>query len=182
LKKFIALLLLNIHFLNIGGQLAVHQYLVYKTDKYYNHQISKGLYNIKDLTEIAIPVNLPNIHDWKNFENIAGQIQFGNTSYNYVKMKITRTAIHLMCIPNYETTRPVDNNVLNAKKVKDIPVSQKDHVPYGKIIMMDNLSLSFVQFEFNCPIKKLQKNVVQPVQRLVHYHQDIPEQPPKISC
>ena len=182
MKKFIALLLLNIYLLNIGGQLAVHQYMVYKTDKFYNQQIGKGLYNVKDLTEIAIPINLPGIHDWKRFENIAGQIMFGKTSYNYVKMKITRTAIHLMCIPNYETTRPVDNNVVNAKRVKDIPVSQKDHVPYGKSIMLDNLSISFIQFEFNCPIKKVQQNIVQPVQPLVHYHQDIPEQPPKISC
>ncbi len=175
-------MLLNIHLLNIGGQLAIHQYLVYKTNKFFTEQTRKGLYNVKDLTEIAIPVNLPNIHDWKHFENIAGQIQFGKTNYNYVKMKMTRTAIHLMCIPNYETTQPVDKNVVNAKGVKDIPVPQKDHVPYGKIIIQENISFSFVQFEFYCPIKNLQENVVQPVQPLVHYHQDIPEQPPKTSC
>jgi hypothetical protein len=182
LKKFIALFLLSVHLLNIGGQLALHQYLAYKSDKFYNKQISKGLYNVKDLAEIAIPVNLPNIHDWNSFENIAGQIQFNKTSYNYVKMKVTRTAIHLMCIPNYDATQPVDNNVVNAKGVKDIPVPQKDHVPYGKTIMQDNLSLSFVQFSFCCPIKNLQVNVVQPVQPLVNYHQDIPEQPPRVSC
>lgn len=182
MKKIVAFLLLSIHLLNIGGQLALHQYLVYKTNKFYNQQVSKGLYDVKDLTEIAIPVNLPNIHDWKRFENIAGQIQFGNTNYNYVKMKVTRTAIHLMCIPNYETTRPVDKNVLNAKGVKDIPVPQKDHVPYGKIIMQDNVSLTFANIVFCCPIKYLQKNIVHPVQQPVHFHQDIPEQPPKVSC
>ncbi len=175
-------MLLNIHLLNIGGQLAVYQYMVYKTDKFYNQQVGKGLYNVKDLAEIAIPVNLPGIHDWERFENIAGQIQFNNTSYNYVKMRVTSTAIHLMCIPNYDTTRPVDKNVLNAKGVKDIPVPQKDHVPYGKTIMQDNLSLCFVQFQFCCPIKNLKENIVHPEQSLVHYYQDIPEQPPKISC
>jgi hypothetical protein len=182
LKKVIALLLINIHLLNIGGQLALHQYLVYKADKFYNEQISKGLYDVKDLAEVAIPINLPNIHDWDRFENIAGQIQFKNTTYNYVKMRMTRTAIHLMCIPNYDSTRPVDNNILNAKGVKEIPISQKDHVPYGKSTVVDNLSLSFIQFEFYCPIKNLQQNVAQPVQPLIHYHQDIPEQPPKYSC
>lgn len=176
------MLLLNVHLLNIGGQLALHQYLVYKTDKFYNQQISKGLYNIKDLAEISIPVNMPGIHDWKHFENIAGQIQFGNTRYNYIKMKLTRTAIHLVCIPNYATTRAVDKNVLNAKGVKDIPVPQKDHVPYGKTVIQDNLSLLFAQFSFYCPIKNLRGNVVQLVHPLVHYHQDIPEQPPKFSC
>ncbi|MDN3582348.1 hypothetical protein [Mucilaginibacter flavus] len=182
MKRIIALLLLNVHLLNIGGHLALHQYLVYKTDKFYNQQISKGLYNVKDLTEISIPVNMPNIHDWARFENIAGKIQFGSTSYNYVKMRLTRTALHLMCIPNYDTTKPVDNNVLDAKGVKDIPVPQKDHVPFGKIVLLDNLSLSFVQFEFYCPIKKLTERFIQPIQPLVHYHQDIPEQPPKRFC
>ena len=182
MKKVIALLLLNIHLLNIGGQLVLHQYLVYKTDKFYNAQISKGLYNVKDLTEISIPVNMPGIHDWTRFENIAGQIQFGSTSYNYVKMRLTRTALHLMCIPNYATTRPADKNVLDAKGVKDIPVPQKDHVPFGKTVLLDNLSLSFTQFEFYCPIKKLTEKFTQPIQPLVHYHQDIPEQPPKFSC
>jgi hypothetical protein len=175
-------MLLNIHLLNIGGQLAYHQYLVYKTNKFYTEQTSKGLYNVKDLTEVIIPVNLPDIHDWKNFENIAGQIQFGSNSYNYVKMKMTRTGLHLMCVPNYETTQLVDNNLLNAKGVKDMPVPQKDHVPYGKTVLQENISFSFVQIEFNCPIKTLQKNTVQPVQPLVYYYQDIPEQPPKTTC
>ncbi|MDN3580832.1 hypothetical protein [Mucilaginibacter flavus] len=182
MKKFIALMLLNIHLLNIGGQLAFHQYLVYKTDKYFTEQTRKGLYNVKDLTEIAVPINMPGIHDWSRFENIAGQIQFNNTSYNYVKMKLTRTAIHLMCIPNYETTKLVNKNVLNAKGVKDIPVPQKDHVPYGKTIMQENISFSFAQVVFYCPVKNLQISAVQPVQPLVHYHLDIPEQPPKTTC
>jgi len=175
-------MLLNIHLLNIGGQLAFHQYLVYKTDKFYTEQTRKGLYDVKDLTEIIIPVNLPNISDWKGFENIAGEIQFGSTTYNYVKMKMTRTGLHLMCIPNYETTQHVDQNVVNAKGVKDIPVPQKDHVPYGKTIVQENMGFSFAQMEFNCPIKTLQKSIVQPVQPLVYNHQDIPEQPPKANC
>ncbi len=175
-------MLLNIHLLNIGGQLAFHQYLVYKTDKFYTEQTRKGLYNKQDLTEVAIPVNLPNIHDWKAYENIAGQIQVGNNNYNYVKMRMTRTALYLMCVPNYETTQHLNDNVLNAKGIKDIPVPQKDHVPYGKTIVQENISFSFAQIEFNCPIKTLQQPVVRPVQQLVHYQQDIPEQPPKATC
>lgn len=175
-------MLLNIHLLNIGGQLVFHQYLVYKTANFYTEQTRKGLYNVKDLTEITIPVNLPNIRDWTRFENIAGHIQFGNSNYNYVKMRMTSKAIHLMCIPNYETTQLINKNVLVAKGVKDIPVPQKDHVPYGKIIVQDNLSLSFVQIEFICPVENLQQSIVQPVQALVYYHQDIPEQPPKATC
>jgi len=182
LKKFIALMLLGFHLLNIGGQLALHQFMVYKSNKYFAEQTAKGFYNVKDLTEVVIPVNMPGITDWKNYENIHGQIRFGNNSYNYQKMRVTSRAIYLMCIPNYETTRLADKNIINAKDVKENPVPQKEHVPFGKIIMQDNLNFAFVHFEFSCPIKYTQQTVVHPVQQLIPAHQDIPEQPPKASC
>ncbi|WP_429263132.1 hypothetical protein [Mucilaginibacter sp. 3215] len=182
MKKFIALTLLSFHLLNIGGQLALHQFMVYKSNKYFAEQTAKGFYNVKDLTEVVIPVNMPSITDWKNYENIHGQIRFGNNSYNYQKMRVTSRAIYLMCIPNYETTRLADKNIINAKDVKENPVPQKEHVPFGKIIMQDNLNFAFVHFEFSCPIKYTQQTVVHPVQQLIPAHQDIPEQPPKVVC
>lgn len=182
LKKFIALMLLGFHLLNIGGQLALHQFMVYKSNKYFAEQTAKGFYNVKDLTEVVIPVNMPGITDWKNYENIHGQIRFGNNSYNYQKMRVTSRAIYLMCIPNYETTQLADKNIINAKDVKENPVPQKEHVPFGKIIMQDNLNFTFVHFEFGCPVKYTQQIVVHPVQRLIPAHQDIPEQPPKAVC
>ncbi|MET3610343.1 MULTISPECIES: hypothetical protein [Mucilaginibacter] len=182
MKKFIALMLLGFHLLNIGGQLALHQFMVYKSNKYFAEQTAKGFYNVKDLTEVVIPVNMPGITDWKNYENIHGQIRFGNNSYNYQKMRVTSRAIYLMCIPNYETTRLADKNIINARDVKENPVPQKEHVPFGKIIMQDNLNFTFVHFEFGCPVKYTQQIVVHPVQQLIPAHQDIPEQPPKAVC
>jgi len=173
---------LSFHLLNVGGQLALHQFMVYKSNRYFAEQTAKGLYNVKDLTEVVIPVNMPGITDWKNYENIHGQIQFGNNSYNYQKMRVTSHAIYLMCIPNYETTRLADKNIINAKDVKDNPVPQKEHVPFGKITMQDNLSFAFLHFEFSCPIKYTQQIVVHPVQQLIPAYQDIPEQPPKSVC
>lgn len=175
-------MLLCFHLLNIGGQLALYQFMVYKSNKYFAEQTAKGLYNVKDLTEIVIPVDMPGIRDWQHYENIHGQIQFGNNSYNYQKMRVTSRAIYLMCTPNYETTRLADKNIINAKDVKENPVPQKEHVPFGKIIMQDNLNFTFVQFEFSCPIKYTQQTAVHPVQQLIPAHQDIPEQPPKAVC
>jgi hypothetical protein len=182
LKKFIALMMLSVHLLNIGGHVLLHQFMVYKSDRYFTEQTSKGFYNTKDLTEVIIPVNMPGITEWKYYENIHGQIQFNNNNYNYQKMRITRHAIYLMCVPNYETTHLADKNILNAKNVKEIPVPQKEHVPFGKMIMQDNLNFTFVHFEFTCPIKNTQQTVVHPVQQLVPVHQDIPEQPPRLAC
>ncbi len=75
MKKLLAILLLLIHLFNIGGQLAFHEYLVYQSDKFFNEQISENHYNIDDLTEICIPVNMPGITDWKSYENLSGSVQ-----------------------------------------------------------------------------------------------------------
>lgn len=182
LKKLVALMLLSIHLLNVGGHVALHQFLVYKSNRYFTEQTSKGLYNVNDLTEVVIPANMPGITDWKNYENIHGQIQFGSNCYNYQKMRVTRHAIYLMCTPNYATTRLADKNIINAKDVKENPVPQKEHVPFGKITIQDNLNFTFVHFEFSCPIKYTQQIVVHPAQQLIPAHQDIPEQPPKAVC
>jgi len=133
LKKLIAISLLAIHLFTIGGQLIFYQYQVYKSDKFYNEQISKNHYNINDLTEISIPVNMPDVTDWKYYQNLSGRVQFQNSSYNYVKIRMTRKAIYLMCVPNYQTTHLSDQNIIYAGQIKDIPVPKKDHVPFGKI-------------------------------------------------
>lgn len=132
LKKLIAISLLFIHLFNIGRQLSFYEYLAYQSDKLFNEQIDKNNYNINDLTEIRIPANLPNITDWKNYVNLRGRVQFGEAAYNYVKIKMTRNAIYLICIPNYATTHLFNQNIIDARQIPDIPVSKKDHVPAGK--------------------------------------------------
>ncbi|HEY2583397.1 MAG TPA: hypothetical protein VGI43_16415, partial [Mucilaginibacter sp.] len=117
MKKLIAVVLLAIYLFNIGGELVMHQYFSYLSDRFFNEQASKGRYNVNDLTEVKLPANMPGITDWTNYENIRGQIQFGDRSYNYVKMKITRTAIYLMCIPDYAATRLLNENIICAKQV-----------------------------------------------------------------
>ena len=160
----------------------LHHILVFKSDLFFKAQTAKGLYNVADLTEVKIPINMPNIADWKGYENISGQINFGDVSYNYVKMRMTRTAMYLMCVPNYETTCLSGQNIIDAKPVKHMPVSQKEHVPFGKTALIDHFSFAFVQFRFNAPLQAGQKRTVLPVQKPVFSQREIPEQPPRLTC
>jgi hypothetical protein len=182
LKKLIAAILLSIYLFNIGGQLVLHQYFDYLSDRFFTEQTSKGLYNLNDLTEVKIPVNMPDIADWPAYENIKGQIQFENVSYNYVKMRITRNVMYLMCVPNYATTQLTDQNIIGAKGVKNAPVSKKDHVPYGKTTLVAQASFAFIQYTFNSPFKSTEAPVMQPVQQVYCRSAKIPEQPPKQAC
>lgn len=158
MKKLIAISLLTVHLFNIGGQLLFYQYQRYKSDKFYNEQIGKNLYNIEDLTEIRIPANMPNIVDWKYYQNLSGRVQFENSSYNYVKIRMTKKAIYLMCVPNYQTTRLSNQNIIYARQVKDIPIPKKDHVPFGKI----NLTVynnQTTHFRFSLPVVIVKKPI-----------------------
>ncbi|WP_428329757.1 hypothetical protein [Mucilaginibacter sp.] len=180
MKKLIAVLMLSTYLLNIVGQLAVYEYMVYKSDTLYNQQTKVGRYNINDLTEIKIPADMHGISDWTAYENVSGQVKFAYASYNYVKMKVTHDAIYLMCVPNYETTHLTAQNIIHAEHIKDIPVSKKQHVPYGKTILFGKSEFAFVNFEFNAPFKNVKTTVANPVQQLISHNVGIPEQPPRL--
>jgi len=158
MKKLIAIALLLIHLFNIGGQLAFHQYLVYQSDKLFNEEINKNHYNTEDLTEVVIPVNMPGIRDWSGYERLNGQVKFANSSYNYVRMKLTHNGIHLMCVPNYETTHLFDQNIIYAGQIKDIPVPKKDHVPFGKM-NLTTYNVQSINFKFATPLLTLKKTI-----------------------
>jgi hypothetical protein len=152
LKRVLAILLLLIHLFNIGGQLVLHEYLVYKTYKFYNKQISENHYDINDLTEIRIPVSMPGVVAGGGYVNINGSVQFKNTGYNYVRIKITSDAIYLLCIPNYASTHLSERNIIDARQIPDIPVPKKDHVPFGKINLA-SYNYQTTLYKFSVPLE-----------------------------
>jgi len=149
-------MLLLILLFSIGGQPVIHWYLVYQSDKLFDEQVNKGKYNVDDLVEVKIPVKMPTIQDWKEYTYINGQVQFKNNCYNYVKLKMTRDTIFLMCIPNYKTTRLADHNIINARQIPDIPVSKKNHVPFGKINLVA-YNYQAMHYKFSIPLIMVRK-------------------------
>lgn len=171
--------LLVIYLFSLGGQLALHRYFSARSDRFFTEQTAKGLYNKHDLTEVKLPVDLPGITDWTSYANIKGCIRFNDVSYNYVKMKLTRTAMYLLCVPDYTTTRLATHNVIDAKGAKSVPVQKKDHVPFGKSVFAGNFNVSFGQFSFSAFAINMPDIPAQIVQQVVSPYRDIPRQPPK---
>lgn len=130
--------MLIIHLFNVGGYLVLNQYLVHQSNTFITEQISKGKYDINNLIEIKIKQHLPQIQDWKTYARVSGQIQLNGVSYNYVRLKMTRDTLFVQCIPNYETTKLLHENIICAKQVNDIPVSKSAHESSGKKTGVDN--------------------------------------------
>jgi hypothetical protein len=182
LKKLIAITLLVSHLFSTGGYVAFYKYLQYRTDVFFNQQAAQSKYNKNDLVEVKILIDMPNMADWTAYENVSGTVQFADASYNYVKMKMTRHAVYLMCIPNYESTIYSTSNVIVAKDIKDIPVPKKNHVPFLKLNLNEKAQFFFQQFAFSTPIIFIKTNSSQPPADLLSAPLRIPDQPPKISC
>jgi hypothetical protein len=138
LNRIFATVMLTVHLFNLGGYLVLNEYLVYRSDKFVTEQISKGKYDATNLIEIKIKQHLPEIHDWKNYIRVSGQIQLKGVAYNYVKLRMTCDTMFVQCIPNYETTKLLSENIICAKQVNDIPISKKAHESSGKKIGIDN--------------------------------------------
>lgn len=81
--------------------------------------------NSQKLLELKVPVNMPTIQDWTEYEHIEGQIQLNNTYYSYVRLKMTRDTMYLICLPNNTKTNLVKANVIMAKNLSDVPLSKK---------------------------------------------------------
>jgi len=94
---------------------------------------------------------------------------------------VTRNAVYLKCVPNYETTRLSKENVIHAENI-DMQIPKKEHVPYGKTTIAYNLSFTFIKFQFNAPFKNVTQKAAQPVLQPTCQSADIPEQPPRLVC
>ena len=57
-------------------------------------------YSNNNLVEIKVPVNLPYLSNWSNFEKYQGETEINGVHYKYVKRKLVNDTLILLCIPN----------------------------------------------------------------------------------
>jgi hypothetical protein len=152
MRKLIAISFLTLHLFSLAAALVVHAIAVYRSDRFFERQIDRGLYNIHDLTEIRIPTNAPRKTEWRNYESTCGAVMFAHNAYNYVAMKVTKGAIYLLCVPNYKTTHLCRNNIIDARMIPDIPVSKKDHVPFEKAVNLSVFHYYHTEYCFCTPV------------------------------
>jgi hypothetical protein len=136
-------------------------------------------YSLDDLVSVKVPVKMPTIEDWKDYVPIAGQIQFQRNSYNYVKLRMTRDTLYLLCIPSYKKTKLVNQNIINARKIADIPNGKRDRVPFGKLSTLSDYNCQVVKYIFITPIATLKTNIVSINSGIIDHTLANPAPPPR---
>jgi len=166
----------------ICGHLVLYHYFVYKSDRELNRRIANNEYTDHDLVEIKIPAHTAITQSWTEYQYINGQIQFKNTCYDYVKVKLTADTIYLACLPNHEKTRLFNQNVINAKVIDDAPVNKKAQVPFGKGIDLGKYNYTLVSYHFSSPVRLLIHGNAFTAPAIAIRCITVPLQPPRMSC
>ncbi len=161
MKRIFAIVLLSIHMFYMGGYSLLFQYYIHQSDVQMVKQIFDNKIDKNRFIEIKIPVNMPTIQDWDEYEEIVGQVQLKDAYYNYVKLKMTRDTMYFICLPNATKTRLVNANIITAKEVADVPLSKKGQDPVSKKVnALSEYNFQAFQYSYSAFGIFMQKNNV----------------------
>jgi hypothetical protein len=149
LKRFFAIILLSIHLFSIGGYALLFQYYIHQSDVQMVKQIFENKIDDTKLVEIKIPVNMPTVQDWNDYEVIEGQIQLKDAFYNYVRLKMTRDTMFFICIANTTKTRLVKANIITEREISDVPLSKKGDTASKKINTLSEYNLQAFHYQYS---------------------------------
>lgn len=159
----------------------LNRYFAYRADVVMNEHIAKNMYNVHSLVMVKLPVSLPNIQNWSGFARINGQINFRKASYNYVKLKLTRDTIYVMCVPNYKATRLSNENIICAEQLDDLPGAKNNSMVLKKPTI-DKFSIPVTIFKVQnreTPVLSyFESTKVNPKGRFI----ETPYRPPDVLC
>ena len=164
----------------MGGYSLLFQYYIHQSDVQMVKQIFDNKIDNAKLIELKIPVSMPTIQDWPEYEVIQGQIQLKDTYYNYVRLRMTRDTMYFICIPNTVKTHMVKANVIIAKEINDVPLTQKgQHDGFlKKVNVLNEYNLAAFTYQYADYAKQL-KPLNKSVQFVInHPFIDSPGKPP----
>ncbi len=100
MKKIASILLLSLLFFNWYGYRLITDLMAEKADQQLEARLDDNDYDPSQLIELRIPLNLPYHNDWSEFERYTGEVDMNGVHYKYVKRKIEKGELVLLCLPN----------------------------------------------------------------------------------
>ncbi len=94
--------MLSLLFFNWYGYRILTSVMEGQADVKLEAKLDRNEYDESQLIELRVPINLPYHNDWKEFERYNGSIEINGVHYNYVKRKVEKGELVLLCLPNDE--------------------------------------------------------------------------------
>jgi hypothetical protein len=104
LKKLAAISLIALLIFNWYGYRLLISYFEKEATTHLQAKLDKEQYDESTLIQVRVPLNTPYIADWNHFEKYEGETEINGVHYKYVKRKIEKGELVLLCIPNQQKT------------------------------------------------------------------------------
>lgn len=152
IKKVTAISLIALLVFNWYGYRLLMNYLGDKASFQLQAKLDRQQYDESQLVEIRVPLNMPYITDWDEFQSFEGETEINGVHYKYVKRKVERGELVLLCIPNEQKTilQDAKNNFFNLVNDLQQPTGKKDSKDHGiKIPLSDYIANDLGSFFMN---------------------------------
>jgi hypothetical protein len=104
-KQLASILLIGILFFNWYGYQMLSMYWQQRAEHRLEARLDRHDYDDAQLTRIKIPLTTLSYYNGSTvFERVDGQIELNGVHYNYVKRRIFKDSLELLCIPNTTVT------------------------------------------------------------------------------
>jgi hypothetical protein len=167
-----------VYLFNLTGYFLLQAYIK-SSDNDLIKQLDEHQYDEAQLVEIKIPIRLPYATDEAEYQRIDGEIEFSGTYYNYVKRKISRDTLYVLCLPNKSKTRIVSAGNKLIKHVNDAPASEKNEEGSKKLIKSIELQTCIPVYTANVNYHRLKETWLQSEEKLPSFDRIIPVPPPE---
>ena len=160
------------------------QYFMNRSDNQIVSQLYSNGANSSKLIKLKIPVHMPTLDDWTDYANIQGQVQVKDAYYNYVRLKMTKDTLYLICLPNTVKANLAKANIIMTKNLNDIPLSKKgpNNSSTKKAESTYDHFYQIVKCDYT-PLAELVKiNTHSEVFHLSNPYIESPGKPPNTSC
>ena len=180
IKRLAAILLITLLAFNWYGYRLLTNYLQSEASAQLQSKLDNNDYEESSLVELRVPLNMPYITDWDDFETYEGETRINGVHYKYVKRKVQNGELVLLCIPNEQKTQLQNAQHDFFKMVNDLQQpsgkkQSKDHsvkIPLSDCIA-DNISSADINTTSSSPSRTLY------VRNIPSTFIAIPAQPPE---
>jgi hypothetical protein len=104
LKKLTAILFLGLLLFNFAGYRLWYAYVQTRADRMLETSLDKEGYDTNNLITIKVPLSMPYVNSWSEFERVNGEIEVAGRVYKFVKRKIYEGQLILLCLPDDQKT------------------------------------------------------------------------------
>jgi hypothetical protein len=126
MRSAVSILLISCFLVNIVGYKLFFYYQLSLADSRINARIESLDESDTNLFTVKIPIRLPYHTDWDDFESVEGEMSYKNTTYRYVKRKVQRDTLILLCIEHREKSIIEKTSHDYSQKLNDVlPDSSK---------------------------------------------------------